>query len=436
MTPLRQRMLEDMQLRGLSARTQECDVAAVRQLAEHYHRSPTQITEEDLRQYFLYLANEKKVARATATIALCGIRFFFEHTLHRDWTTLRFVRPARAQRLPVVLSRDEVRRILAAVRIPVYRMCLTTIYACGLRLLEGAQVQVGQAVGPQVADTDFNPILPKATFANGQGPRVLLDEAHFNFHTVDGRYAPFVKVVRSDGFVVEPVRNRFSPGALASAKILVIANATAARNKDGDWTLPTPSAFERDEIDAVRQWVADGGSLFLIADHMPFGGAAADLASAFGILLTNGYATDRTCGADEFLFQRSDGSLGDHPITRGRNAGERISSVRTFTGQAFRVISPVGPLLLLAPETVLLFPSEAWKFSDATPRVAADGMLQGAALAFGRGRVAVFGEAAMFSAQVSGPQRRPMGMNMPTAAQNSQFLLNVMHWLAGLLPEH
>ena len=77
MTPLRQRMIEDMQLRGLSARTQGCYVAAVRQLAEHYHRSPAQITEEDLRQYFLYLANDKKVARATATIALCGIRFFY-----------------------------------------------------------------------------------------------------------------------------------------------------------------------------------------------------------------------------------------------------------------------------------------------------------------------------------------------------------------------
>ena len=147
MTPRRQRMLEDMQLRGLSARTQECDVAAVRQLAEHDHRSPTQITEEDLRQYCLSLANEKKVARATATIALCGIRCFFEHTLHRDWTTLRFVRPAREQRWPVVVSRDEVRRILAAVRIPVYRACLTTIYACGLRLLEGAQLQVEQIDG-------------------------------------------------------------------------------------------------------------------------------------------------------------------------------------------------------------------------------------------------------------------------------------------------
>jgi site-specific recombinase XerD len=117
-------------------------VAGVRHLAEHYRRSPDQLTEEELRQYFLYSANEKKVARATATIALCGIKFFFEHTLQRQWSTLRFVRPPREKRLPVVLSRDEVRRILAEVRIPVYRACLTTIYACGLRLLEGARLQV------------------------------------------------------------------------------------------------------------------------------------------------------------------------------------------------------------------------------------------------------------------------------------------------------
>ncbi len=144
MTRLRQRMLEDMQLRGLSARTQGCYVAAVRQLAEHYHRSPDQITEEELRQYFLYLANEKRGARATATIALCGIRFFFTHTLHREWTTLQFVRPRRERKLPVVLSREEVRQLLHAVRSPIYRACLTTIYAEGLRLLEGARLQVPQ----------------------------------------------------------------------------------------------------------------------------------------------------------------------------------------------------------------------------------------------------------------------------------------------------
>lgn len=142
MTPLRQRMLEDMQLRGFAPRTQEAYVHAVRQLAAHFHKPPDQITEDDLRQYFLYLTTVKHFARASFTIALCGIKFFFARTLSRDWTLLELVRPAREKKLPVVLSREEVQRILGGVRLPVYRACLITIYVCGLRLLEGAQLQV------------------------------------------------------------------------------------------------------------------------------------------------------------------------------------------------------------------------------------------------------------------------------------------------------
>ncbi len=135
-------MLEDLQLRGVSARTQECDVAAVRQLAAQCHTSPAQLTEEHVRQYVLYLANEKPVARTTATIALCAIRFLYAQTLHQPWPTLRCVRPAPSTRLPSVLSRDEVRQVRALVRIRVYRECLTTIYAGGLRLREGARIQM------------------------------------------------------------------------------------------------------------------------------------------------------------------------------------------------------------------------------------------------------------------------------------------------------
>jgi site-specific recombinase XerD len=131
-----------MQLRGLSASTQEGYLNAVRGIARHYHRSPEELSEEDLRQYFLYLANEKKVARSTATIAICGIKFLYEQTLQRQWSTLRLVRPPRGKKLPVILSREEVRRALAAVRIPAYRACLTTIYACGLRANEGAHLRV------------------------------------------------------------------------------------------------------------------------------------------------------------------------------------------------------------------------------------------------------------------------------------------------------
>jgi site-specific recombinase XerD len=142
MTPLRQRMIEDLQLRGLSERTQEMYVRAVRQLAEHYHKSPERITEEELRDYFLYVKNVKHYSRSASTIALCGIKFFYEHTLKREWTTLTFVRPPQEHKLPVILSLEEVRTILQCVRLPRYRVCLSTIYACGLRLQEGIHLQV------------------------------------------------------------------------------------------------------------------------------------------------------------------------------------------------------------------------------------------------------------------------------------------------------
>lgn len=142
MTPLQQRMIEDIQLRGLSARTQDAYVRAVRQLAEHYHTSPARITEEELRDYFLYLKNVKHYSRSASTIALCGIKFFYEHTLKREWSTLTFVRAPREKKLPVILSVEEVRTLLAHLKLLRYRACLTTIYSCGLRLQEGTHLQV------------------------------------------------------------------------------------------------------------------------------------------------------------------------------------------------------------------------------------------------------------------------------------------------------
>jgi len=141
MTPLRQRMIEDLQLRGLSERTQEMYVRAVRQLAEHDHTSPERITEEELRDSFLSVKNVKHYSRSASTIALCGITFFSTHTLKREWTTLTFVRPPQAHTLPVILSIDEGRTILQRVRLPRYRVCRSPISACGLRLQEGTHLQ-------------------------------------------------------------------------------------------------------------------------------------------------------------------------------------------------------------------------------------------------------------------------------------------------------
>jgi site-specific recombinase XerD len=135
-------MLADMQLRGLAPKTQEAYLRAVRQLAEHSGKSPAQISEEELRDYFLYLKNEKKASRSACTIALCGIKFFFENTLKRQWHTFNLVRPPKEKKLPVVLSREEVKSILGQIKRFQYQACLSTIYACGLRLNEGLQLQV------------------------------------------------------------------------------------------------------------------------------------------------------------------------------------------------------------------------------------------------------------------------------------------------------
>ncbi len=142
MTELRKRMIECLQLRDLSERTQESYVRAVRQLAEHYHKSPDLITEEELRQYFLFIKNVKHYSRNTMTVAICGIRFCFEQTLNRDWAIFGIVRPAPDKKLPVILSREEVRQILDRIRLPRYQVCLKTIYACGLRLQEGTNLHV------------------------------------------------------------------------------------------------------------------------------------------------------------------------------------------------------------------------------------------------------------------------------------------------------
>ncbi len=142
MTRLRQRMVEDMQLRGLSEKTQEAYVRAVRQLAEHYGKSPDCISDEELRQYFLHLTNVEQLSSSTIQVARYGIKFLFQYTLRKEWSTLDLVRPRREKKLPVVLSVAEVRQILGIIRRPRYRVCLSTIYACGLRLKEGVHLQI------------------------------------------------------------------------------------------------------------------------------------------------------------------------------------------------------------------------------------------------------------------------------------------------------
>ncbi len=111
-----------------------------------------------------------------------------------------------------------------------------------------------------------------------------------------------------------------------------------------------------------------------------------------------------------------------------------MTSVRSFAGQAFRVEGNDAQMVLVLPKDyVSLEPLIAWRFERATQVREVGGWAQGATLRAGRGRVALFGEAAMFSAQVAGPSREPMGMNAPGAEQNARFVLNVLHWLSGVI---
>lgn len=143
MTELRRRMVEDMQLRGLAKNTQQSYMDSVRILAKYYNRRPDHLSEEEIRNFFLYLIKEKQVCESTVGIYLHGIKFFFEKTLKREWPVLNLIRAQKRKRLPVVLSTEEVRKLLSLIKIPRNRVCLTTIYSCGLRLSEGTQLNVG-----------------------------------------------------------------------------------------------------------------------------------------------------------------------------------------------------------------------------------------------------------------------------------------------------
>ena len=161
--------------------------------------------------------------------------------------------------------------------------------------------------------------------------------------------------------------------------------------------------------------------------------AANKLASAFGVHYSSGHALDEKTQADPMIFKRAEKTLAEHPITKGRAASERVDSVATFTGSAFRVDDHAEPLLIFGAGVVSFTPTNFWMYKADTPRIPVTGWYQGAVLRVGKGRLAVFGEAAMFSAQVEGPNREPFGMNAPAAKQNPQFVLNVLHWLSGLL---
>lgn len=284
-----------------------------------------------------------------------------------------------------------------------------------------------RTLGQQGPDPEFDTSVENPAYKK-DGPRVLFDEAHHNFHTTEGRYKPFVDLMLNDGYRVIRNRQPFNKSMLSGFKILVISNALGAEEDDDEGA--DQSAFTDEEIQIVHDWVKGGGSLLLIADHAPFGGAAAALASRFGVDMSKGYTFDKensVAGSPSHLiFSRENKLLGKHSIVEGRGETERVNLLRSFTGQSLK-----GP----DDSVAILKLSDAATDSPnygAQTSVSADGRAQALALKFGKGRVVVQGEAAMLSAQVSGSENRRMGMNVP-GNDNRQYALNLMHWLSGIL---
>jgi uncharacterized protein (DUF2249 family) len=284
-----------------------------------------------------------------------------------------------------------------------------------------------QLFAQQVPDTLFSHSIINPIYSSGKGPTIFIDGAHNNFHTLSGGFKPFGKLLRNDGYVVKSSTEMFTAESLTPAKIVVIANAVHSNNTQR-WSLPTPSAFTDDEISAINLWVKHGGSLFMIADHMPFPGAAEKLAASFGIKFYNGFAMNETNNGKD-IFKVGSG-LTECSLTKGRNDEELVTSVQTFTGQAFQIPEEATAIITLDDRYEVLLPETAWEFTKGTPRLPAAGFVQGTYMVYGQGRLVVFGEAAMFTAQVHGKSK--FGMNSRSASQNAQFLLNTIHWLDGL----
>lgn len=298
----------------------------------------------------------------------------------------------------------------------------------------------------QMADPRFP--IPVDRPAHTQArPRVVLDEAHENFHTVDGRYKPFAELLRSDGYDVVPGKDVFTQAGLSGARVLVIANAAG---KDATDAASGP-AFKDEECDAVRDWVRAGGRLLLVADHAPFGDAAASLAERFGVDMGRGFVFDRghsePANATWLVFAKDNGLLGDHSITRGRDASETVKRVVTFAGQSIGIPAGATALLTLGATA---YEVRTRQDVPAAREAAAKGIpdqalarpvgsrAQAISMEFGQGRLVVLGEAAFLSAQVVRYEQNgntveiKMGMNVP-GNDDRQFALNIMRWLSGAL---
>lgn len=285
----------------------------------------------------------------------------------------------------------------------------------------------------QVIDSLFVGKVNNPAYLFNQGPIIFVDAYHNNGITLNNGFSPVAEILKKDGYKLLPLTKEFVETQLDSTSIVVIIDALHEINID-NWKLPTPSAFTDQEINKINNWVKNGGNLLLVADHMPFPGASKKLAEEFDIEWINGFVIDSLLW-DLSEFKKKDKTLLKHAITQGRVIDESIDAVFSYYGSGFKINNPkiVGLFRFNKKDIVSYQTEEAWKMFPNTPLLSTSNLYQAAALEHGKGRIVVVAESSLFSAQLVGKNRIPVGINYIEKGQNLQFVINVFHWLSRII---
>jgi len=244
----------------------------------------------------------------------------------------------------------------------------------------------------QRPDIDFEINIKTPKYVAEKTALIGVDASHNNLHKVDGGFSPFAKLMSTDGYQLKSV-TKITLDNLKPLNILVIANPIHQTNV-GNWKRPIASAFNNQEIKVLKNWVNNGGSLLVIADHMPYAGATNELAKAFGFSYEDGFVMNEKQIWPPETYSKKQGNLFETVLTKN------IDSLAGFTGSGLRV--PEGAIKIASfPKThKLLVPEVAWQFENNTKRSDAKKLVMGAIMPHGKGKIAFFTEAAMFTAQI------------------------------------
>ncbi len=265
-------------------------------------------------------------------------------------------------------------------------------------------------------------------------PRVSFDLGHGNFHDIKTTYVPFAMLLKNDGIVLRRHEGLFTENTLQDIGLLIIVNATQIGDTEGE----TSGAFTESEINVLRNWVQNGGSLLLIADHDPFGSAVAGLAKAFGVGMSSVWTVDtlrfsEVIGKTTWLeFSEENKGLGRHSILQSENPESAVRRAITFTGQSLSFDSTWTSILQLSPYARNYYSrSEAEVAApDTTTYFPVPGQSQLIAREYENGRIVIAGEAAMFTAQEVRIffESYHAGFNY-NGCDNKNLVLNIVRWL-------